>query len=332
MGVGDSPEQVAGRLGDGFLEDTTRSTMRRDYGIVEFFWSRRTNRDPWLSAGFAVQVHRLATAPEVADGPWGRLGRRVRFAALRAALDRMGFQCTEITARADQPGYRQYWLEEALVSITVARVSWQGFLKAGDVWSIQAPHTATTVAGARMRHRHQSMRDGLEHMIRLDDTGRRAWLDRRQPDPPDRVNWWLYLMLVIDGRLRDQPASRPHWVDLRVWLLHEAQGRAVFSRVRCAADMAYFVLAMRHAGAVASSLPSAEDVVRACLDAIPVPPQQAVGRDTDGNLVTSDRAVMQPSRQTRNLLSAAQWHLEALSDEELASRLQEWMTIRHLLV
>ena len=80
------------------------------------------------------------------------------------------------------------------------------------------------------------------------------------------------------------------------------------------------------------TLPSADDVVRACLDAIPVPPEQAIGRDDDGSLLTFDAAVLRPSRQARYLVSAAQWHLDALADQELAGRLQEWMTIRHLLV
>jgi len=46
----------------------------------------------------------------------------------------------------------------------------------------------------------------------------------------------------------------------------------------------------------------------------------------------TDRVALGPSRQARFLVSAAQWHLDALADQELASRLHEWMAIRHLLV
>jgi hypothetical protein len=146
------------------------------------------------------------------------------------------------------------------------------------------------------------------------------------------VNWWLYLMVVIDSRLRDQPASRPGWIDLRVWLMREAVARGVFSPARFAGDMAYFVLAMRRARAASPALPSADDVVRGCLEAIGVPQEQAVGRDDDGRLITYDRSVLTPSRQARHLVNAAQWHLDALTDAELAGQILDWMVIRHLLV
>jgi hypothetical protein len=336
MGVGDTPEQVAGRLGDSFLEDKTRSSMRRDYGLVEFFWSRMSSRGPWLSAGFTVQVHRLATDPGLRDGRWARLGPRVPFASLRADLAPLGFQCAEITVQADRPDWRRYWHAEALIAIQVARTPWTGVLRTGDVFAIHAPYTAATVAADRMRSRRQSIRDGLAHLLTLDDDGRRAWLDRRQPAAADRVNWWLYLLVVIDSRLSgsrlgDQAAGRPDWVDLRIWLMDEGVTRGLLSPGRHAADMAYFVLVMRASRAASPSLPTADEVVRACLDAIAVEPEQAIARDGDGNLTTFDRAVVLPSRQANALVSAAQWHLDALGDLELAGRLQEWMSFRHLL-
>jgi hypothetical protein len=332
LGVGDTPDQVAGRLGDTFLEDATRLTMRRDYGLVEFFWGRRSITDPWISAGFTVQVHRLATDRSLPQGRWARMGPRVPFADLSTELTRLGIHCAEITAEADRPEWRRYWHADALVSIQVARTPWRGVLKPGDVYAIHAPHTTATVAADKLRGRHQSIRDGLDHLLRLDEAGRRTWLDTRQPAPSERLSWWLYLLLVIDGGLRDRPASRPRLIELRLWLTRQALARGVFSPVRHAANMAYFVLAMRIARATSPTLPSADDVVRACLDAIPVTPGQAIARDDDGSLPTIDRAVLEPSRQARFLVSAAQWHLDALADQELASRLHEWMAIRHLLV
>jgi hypothetical protein len=332
VGMGDAPEQMALRLGDGFLQDTTRLTMRRDYGLVEFFWSRRSGRDPWLSAGFAVQVHRLALDPALRDGPWGQLGPRVPFAGLRAGLARLGFHCREITAEADRPDWRRYWHEESLTSILVTRTSWGGVHKAGDIHAIHAPHTAATVAADQLRGKHQSVRDGLEHVLRLDDAGRQAWLDRREPVPADRLNWWLYLFVVIDGRLRDHPfGPRPEWVDLRIWLMRQAVARGIFSRTRHAGDMAYFVRGMRLAQVASPGLPSADDVVRACLDAITVTPDQAVARDDDGRLVTFDREVLLPSWRARTLVNAAQWYLDSLGDEVLAGRLRDWIAVRQWL-
>jgi hypothetical protein len=331
VGMGDTPDQVAERLGGGFLEDTTRLTMRRDYGLVEFFWSRRSRRDPWLSAGFAVQVHRLAVDPALRDGPWGTLGPRVPFAGLRADLTRLGFHCREITAEADRPQWRRYWHEESLVSVLVVRTSRGADPKPGDVYAIHAPHTQATVAADQMRGRRQSFRDSLVHLVRLDDAGRQAWLDRREPAPPNRVNWWLYLMLVIDSRLQDQPGSRPEWVDLRLWLMHQALARGIFSKTRYAGDMAYFVRDMRLAQVTSPGLPRAEDVVRACLDAITGTPDQAVARDDDGHLTTFDRAILLPSWRARTLVNAAQWHLDAVGDEILAGRLREWIAVRQWL-
>jgi len=327
VGMGDTPEQVAGRLGDGFAQDTTRLTMRRDYGLVEFFWSRGSSRDPWLSAGFAVQVHRLALDPALRDGPWGRLGPRVPFAGLRADLGRLGFHCREITVDADRPQWRRYWQEESLVSVLVARTAGAGVVKQGNVHAIHVPHTAATVAADQMRARRQSVRDSLAHLVRLDDAGRRAWLDRRQP-VADRVNWWLYLMLVVDAKLQDQPGARPEWVDLRIWLMHQAVARGIFSRTRHAGDMAYFVRAMRLAQVTSPALPSAADVVRGCLDAITVSPEQAIARDDDGHLTTFDRAVLLPSWRARTLVNAALWHLDALGDQALAARLRDWIAVR----
>jgi hypothetical protein len=331
VGMGDTPDQVAQRLGGRFLEDSTRLTMRRDYGLVDFFWSRRSGRDPWLSAGFAVQVHRLALDPALRDGPWGHLAPRVPFAGLRANLTRLGFHCREITVEADRPDWRRYWHEESLVSVLVARTPQAGVLKTGHVYAIHAPHTAATVAADHMRGRRQSVRDGLEHLVRLDEAGRLAWLDRREPVPAERVNWWLYLMLVIDDRLQNQPAAHPQWVDLRIWLMRQALARGLFSRTRHAADMAYFVRGMRLAQVTSPGLPSADDVVRACLEAISVTPEQAIARDDDGHLTTYDRAVLLPSWRARTLVNAAQWFLDALDDQELASRLRDWIGVRQWL-
>lgn len=328
VGTGDTPEQVAGRLGDGFQQDTTRLTMRRDYGLVEFFWGRRSSRDPWLSAGFAMQVHRLALDPALRDGPWGHLGPRVPFAGLRADLGRLGFHCREITVDADRPQWRRYWQPESLVSVLVARTAGAGVVKPGDVHAIHVPHTAAAVAADQMRGRRQSVRDSLAHVVRLDDAGRQAWLDRREPVLADRVNWWLYLMLVIDAKLQDQPGARPEWVDLRIWLMHQAVARGIFSPTRHAGDMAYFVRTMRLAQVTAPALPSADDIVRGCLDAITVTPDQAVARDDAGRLTTFDRAVVLPSWRARALVNAAQWYLDALGDEALAGRLREWAAVR----
>jgi hypothetical protein len=120
-------------------------------------------------------------------------------------------------------------------------------------------------------------------------------------------------------------------VDLRIWLMRQAVARGIFSVTRHAGDMAYFVRDMRLAQVTSPGLPAADDVVRACLDAITVTPDQAVARDDDGHLVTFDREVVLPSWRARTLVNAAQWYLDSLGDEVLAGRLGDWIAVRQCL-
>src|SRR5207248_10914877 len=114
---------------------------------------------------------------------------------------------------------------------------WQGRLAAGDVWSIGAPCPPESVAAARLGGHRQSVKDGLVHLLRLDEAGRGAWLDGREPMPHERVDWWLYLLLVVDAQLRDRPGRRPDWVALKLWLLRQARSRGVLTAAESAERM-----------------------------------------------------------------------------------------------
>jgi hypothetical protein len=59
VGLTDTPETVAAVLGEDFVEDGERTVLRRDYGLVEFSWSRPSAAQPWHATGFTVQAHRL---------------------------------------------------------------------------------------------------------------------------------------------------------------------------------------------------------------------------------------------------------------------------------
>lgn len=333
VGLADSPEAVAQVLGSDFTEEVARMRLRRDYGLVEFFWERSPGPDRWHAAGFALQVHRLASGADVIEElvrRYGRFGLRLPFARLNAELARLGYPLTETTGDADQPDWRRYWLAEARVSVIVAAAPW-GALLAGDVFSIHGSHPAQAMA-AGMGGQRQAIKDGLCHLLRLGSTEREDWLDRRQPASDGRVNWWLYLLLVIDTQIGSQPAQRPEWVDLSLWLLHQGHTRDVFTTAEYAEKLAYFVLRVRHTGTVSPGLPSADDVVRACLQAIPVDPEQAVARGSGRDLVNLDPAQMRRSRQARILVNAAQWHLGAVRDRRLAGQLREWIALKPRLV
>lgn len=328
VGVSGSPEDVTRRLGEDFTETRRRGQLYRDYGLAEFFWERPPGGDEWHPAGFALQVHRLAHAaalplpgrPGIVLGPGEH---RVRFGDVSSGLARIGYRLEEITEGHDQPDWRRFWIAETEVSVTVAAAPAAG-LEDGDVYAVHAPCRAQSVAATAMSVRRQSVRDGLEHLRRLPGDEREAWLDRRQPPAQDRVNWWLYLLLVIDARIRDRPGPDSGWAGLRLWLLDRGRARGVFDAVRYAEDLAYFTLRMRRSGSASAYLPSPDDIVRACLSAIPVTMEQAAVRDDEGNLTIRDRSRLLRSREAKRLISAAHWHLDAVAGHELVSQVRQW--------
>lgn len=334
VGLTDSPDGVARAIGIDFVEDRGSAVMRRDYGLVEFFWARRSGSEPWHATGFTVQAHRLVSI-EVTEGlvqRYGPFGRHLGFARLNAELERLGYRLDEITQESDA-GYRRYWLAESRVSLVVATTPYGEVIDAGDVWSISARHPPEAVAAAGLGAQRQAIKDGLAHLLRLGDNQRRDWLDRRQPASSARVNWWLNLLLVIDQLLGNQPGRRPDWVELKLWLLRQGHACGVFTRAESAEKVAYFAADMRRAGAeLPELLPSADDIVRACLDAIPVGRDQMTMLDARRDLQGLDRTQMRLSRQAKNLINAAQWHLDEVQDERLADQLREWIAVKPGLV
>ncbi|MCW3845186.1 hypothetical protein ONA70_34490 [Micromonospora yasonensis] len=332
VGLTDSPDEVARTLGGDFAEDRGHAVMRRDYGLVEFSWARRPGSHSWQATGFTVQAHRLAsiTVIDALVHRYGPFGRQLRFTQLNAELDRLGYHLQEITDQADAD-YRRYWLAESRISLLVA-TRYQGLVAAGDVWSISAPHPPELVAARRLGGQRQAVKDGLVHLLRLDEHQRQQWLDHRQPAPRERTNWWLYLLLVIDQQLRDQSGWRAEWAELKLWLLRQGQARAVFSEAESAEKLAYFAAGMRRSGVESAVLPSADDIVRACLDAIPVGLNEVATLADRRDLAGLDRTQTRHSRQAKNLVSAAQWHLDAVLDTHLAAQLREWIDIKPRLV
>ncbi len=110
--------------------------------------------------------------------------------------------------------------------------------------------------------RRQAVEDGLVDLLRFDEHRRGRWLDRRQPAPNERVNWWLYLRLVIDQQLDGQSSRQADWAELELWLLRQGQARAVFTEAESAEQLAYFKMKMRRAGINLAVQPSADEIVR----------------------------------------------------------------------
>jgi hypothetical protein len=255
----------------------------------------------------------------------------VRFSQLHAELQRLGYRLQDITGPAD-PDFQRYWLAESRISLLVDTAGSGAHRAGGDVWSITAPHPPEQVAAAALGAQRQAVKAGLGYLLKLDHHRREGWLDRRQPAPLERPNWWLYLLLVIDQHLRDQPVRQAEWAELKLWLLRQGQHRGVFGPADAAAKIAYFVADARRAGVDLAALPSADDVVRACLNAIPVALDTVAVLDDRRDLHRLDPPQLRQSRQAKNLINAAAWHLDAVQDVDLATQLRQWLNIKPRLV
>ncbi|MCO8271095.1 hypothetical protein M1L60_10870 [Actinoplanes sp. TRM 88003] len=164
----------------------------------------------------------------------------------------------------------------------------------------------------------------LEQLLQGDQHARRRWLDRR----PQDANWWLYLLLLIEA----EEAQHPEWAELTVWVLAEAGRRSVLDRAEIAERTAYYVARLREAGTPPMGLPSADAVVRACLDAIPVALDEVALLSDRRDLRRLERRQMLDSRRARLLLNAAERHRAHLVDSELADRLGVWLAVKPRLV
>lgn len=121
-------------------------------------------------------------------------------------------------------------------------------------------------------------------------------------------------------------------MQLSFWLLDAGHVRGVLTDAQYAEKRAYFALDMRRTAAIDADLPSADDLVRACLQAIQVSPEQAAIRQATQDLASIDAGLMKASRQAKTLVSAAQWHLDLVADEQLADQLRDWIRVRPRLV
>ncbi|MBB5122100.1 hypothetical protein AF335_08650 [Streptomyces eurocidicus] len=155
----DPPDRVDEALGREFAENSPGEyQMWRDYGMVEFFWSRASADLPWAGHHFTLQVHRLAraggkTVDQSIRDRYGRFDRRLRFEKLRRLLARRGAPLLEIPDPANSPNYRTYWQPDSLVSLSVIGAREEFLtpdgLRIGDVYSITPPTTPEEVEWRR---------------------------------------------------------------------------------------------------------------------------------------------------------------------------------------
>ena len=300
-----SSAQVEAILGTGFVENRSKRHMWRDYGLAEFFWEQQATGQVWRGTHFTVQAHRL-TVPLLID-------------ELKAGLQARGFPLTELPP--DGPGCRQFIQSDSGAAVLVDEGT-------GQVLKISAPGWPRS-DGGRVQS-PASMGDSARHLVKLADDERARWAERRQPEPGERTNWWLGLFENCLVRIRGRADARAEWAQLALWVIRHSEASGAFTRVEAAQRLARLVAELRMRAItdeLAGILPSADEVVRACLDALPATRTAVPTRDNTA-LAPENLDAMRISRQAKNLLNAALPHLDHVQDAALRTELQEWADIR----
>lgn len=322
-----SPDEVEQKLGMDFGENRQARQLVRDYGIVEFYWDRHDAAQPWQGNHFSVHLHRLARGTTQAGFPEAR---RIPFDLLRERLAVDGALLVEVAQPSDD--VRGYWQPESTALVLVIADEPPEGMAPGDVYAIVLPHYAMAVSAGissdEQRVRQQAV-DQMRHLLTLDPQARSQWLRRRsQVGETDETTWWLQQFVLVDHRTRQQSASRAAWVELRLWLLNEARAVGVFDAYETAQRTAIFVGGLHFqamADGLAAILPSADSLVRACLDAMPVTVEEVRAVD---DWRTLDRIDMLRLRKARTLTSAAEYHVARLADPVVIERLRVWSELK----
>ncbi|WP_106403154.1 hypothetical protein [Actinocorallia populi] len=315
-----SPEDVTRILGATPAENRGRNQMWRDHGLVDFFWERGPGRPEWRGTHFTVQLHRLSSAGAgIAAGPiresYGSLQASLRFADLQAALADLGVDLVELPSRNE--GYREYWQPDSTVHILAAD---------GEVDRIVAPLRAEAVA--RMFTDAPVGRQRVRHLLQASDQQRLAWIDRHRPNARDAANWWLCLFLDIEHMVHRNADQRVPAARLYLWAVRRSHEDGVFEAGETAIRVATFGFP-GSAADLTDVLPTADQIVRDCLDALPITLDQA---QVPCPPHARDLPAMRASRQAKNLINAAARHLPDLHDPALAEQLRAWIEARPGLV
>ncbi|MEV7193970.1 hypothetical protein AB0N81_19510 [Streptomyces sp. NPDC093510] len=144
--LGAPPEVWEEGLGGDFLDDVTKSHMRRDYGLVEVAFTRRDGR--WESVSASLQIHRLAhglagVVPPPLARSYGEFAEHVHFDRFRAALQARGGVLEEVAGRS-MGGFSHFREAAVRSSVYVEGDPPHGGLEPATVWSIvlcRLPHS-----------------------------------------------------------------------------------------------------------------------------------------------------------------------------------------------
>ncbi|MFB7178216.1 hypothetical protein ACFCYI_10970 [Streptomyces sp. NPDC056257] len=142
IGIGSTLGEVDQAFPHRFVDvvDEGGTSLRRDYGFVEFYFNFDRGEE-WVMSGGSLELHRLASGHDMAR-TWARatgvtFPRHVAWADLREALAGVpGAPAFEVT---DQGGFLEYRAAASHVSVIVvddAEEERGCHVGHGDVWSI----------------------------------------------------------------------------------------------------------------------------------------------------------------------------------------------------
>ncbi|MEV0781255.1 hypothetical protein [Streptomyces sp. NPDC050428] len=132
------PTEWEAALGNDFIDVVEKSDMRRDYGLMEIFFTRT---EAWECTGLTFQLHRLAWGtdgmiPHTLSERYGEFSQHVPFEKIRSLLSRGGYEIDEDSSETHGE-YIRYRVPGTFASILViAEPITSEPHERGSVWSI----------------------------------------------------------------------------------------------------------------------------------------------------------------------------------------------------
>jgi hypothetical protein len=304
---GVTADGVAKVLGEHFA-DVGKGTLRQDFGLVEFYWQRRSGGRGWWGGHFTVQVHRLRygrardrrrTVGEAVMARYGRKYRKVlTFDALKAELDRRKVRLVEVDY-GGLPYVKRYWQPESEIDVLVnADADYAGEI--GRVLKI--------CSNSRGVWGEAANRDQLKALVGMSEAERERWLGKR--DGEELRDVWQ----CARGRARDSgERRRAEWIGLYAWAMRAGRERGLVTAGEEARTTGGLIAAVADQfpaefEELAQMLPAVDDVARACLDQV----------------VTPEPLRLADKRMVDVAVRLADW----VRDPDLARELEKWADVR----
>ena len=293
-----TPDDVTALLGTDFFEHPQKDLLYRSYGpngLIDFWWQRWEPDGDWVGHYFSLKPRRLEVPLLLAD--------------LRQAAQAAGCPLGE-PVPDDSGGYVRCHRRESSIEVIADDDE-------GEVFSI----TANDFLPPPSPWSRQAVQDSLRHLLGIPDKDRRRWVERRMPEPPELADWWGSLRRECSHQLDlAAPGERDAWVRLRLWLELHAAVSGAFDRADSAMNLAYVVDQLK------APEPTADEVVRGCLDALPVARADVPTRDNTA-LARQNLDAMRISRGAKDLVDAALLCRDRVQDPELRAELAAWVQL-----